>query len=79
MFGGNEIVVVIVVAILLLFSGKKVPELMHSLGRAIGDFKKGRIEAEKEVEEAFSAGKKEALKKDKKVKRKKKKKQPISF
>ena len=72
--GFPEIIVIVVVAVMLLFSGKKVPELMHSLGRAIGDFKKGKIEAEKEVEEAFATGKKESGSKQEKGKKTKGKK-----
>ncbi len=58
MLGGNEVIVIIVAAILLLFSGKKVTELMNSMGRAIGEFKKGRIQAEAEVKKALEDGKK---------------------
>ena len=39
MLGTTEIVV-IVLAILLLFGGKKIPELARSLGSAIKEFKK---------------------------------------
>lgn len=33
--------IVILVAILLLFGGKKIPELMRGTGRGIKEFKKG--------------------------------------
>lgn len=36
--GGTELVVILVV-VLLLFGGKKIPELMKGLGRGIKDFK----------------------------------------
>ena len=36
--GGTE-VIVILVFVLLLFGGKKIPELMKGLGRGIKDFK----------------------------------------
>lgn len=34
-------IVLIVVAILLLFGGKKIPELMKGVGRGIKEFKEG--------------------------------------
>jgi sec-independent protein translocase protein TatA len=36
--GGTELVVILVV-VLLLFGGKKIPELMKGLGKGIKDFK----------------------------------------
>lgn len=36
--GGTEIIVVLVI-VLLLFGGKKIPELMKGLGKGIKDFK----------------------------------------
>jgi sec-independent protein translocase protein TatA len=59
MISGNEILIVAIIAVFLLFSGKKIPELMNSVGRALGEFKKGRTIAEKEVEEALRQGKEE--------------------
>ena len=38
MFGGTEIIWV-VVAILVLFGGKKIPELMKGLGKGMKEFK----------------------------------------
>jgi sec-independent protein translocase protein TatA len=39
--GPSEFVVIVIVAVLLLFGGKKIPELMRGLGRGIHEFKKG--------------------------------------
>ena len=48
MFGAWE-VVLIVLAILLLFGGKKIPELMRGLGKGVKSFKQGMNEVEKEI------------------------------
>ena len=40
MLGSWEIIV-IVLAVLLLFGGKKIPELMHGLGKGVKSFKDG--------------------------------------
>jgi sec-independent protein translocase protein TatA len=49
--GGMEWVVIIF-AILLLFGGKKIPELARGLGRGIREFK----DATKEVKDEFNKG-----------------------
>tara|TARA_B100000902_G_C26772715_1_gene651192 strand:+ start:325 stop:498 length:174 start_codon:yes stop_codon:yes gene_type:complete len=49
-FGGPEIIL-IVIALLLLFGGKKIPELMRGLGKGISEFKKGKNEIEKDNKE----------------------------
>ena len=43
MMGQTELLLVLAV-ILLLFGAKKLPELARSLGRSIGEFKKGQRE-----------------------------------
>jgi sec-independent protein translocase protein TatA len=45
LIGGWEWVVIIL-AILLLFGGKKIPELMRGLGRGVSEFKKGMQDEE---------------------------------
>ena len=45
--GGMEWVLIALV-VLLLFGGKKIPELMKGLGRGISEFKKGKKGEEKE-------------------------------
>ena len=42
-------IVLIVLVILLLFGGKKIPELMKGLGKGVKSFKDGIKEAEDEI------------------------------
>tara|TARA_B100000965_G_scaffold398398_1_gene416464 strand:- start:1704 stop:1880 length:177 start_codon:yes stop_codon:yes gene_type:complete len=37
-------IVLIVLVVLLLFGGKKIPELMRGLGKGMSEFKKGKDE-----------------------------------
>jgi sec-independent protein translocase protein TatA len=46
---GTFEVVLIAVLIVLLFGGKKIPELMKGLGKGVKSFKQGVAEAEAEV------------------------------
>lgn len=46
---GTPELLVIVFVILLLFGGKKIPELMRGLGKGVNDFKKGLNEVEEEI------------------------------
>lgn len=48
--GGYQIVIVLVV-VLLLFGGKKIPELMKGLGSGIKEFKDASKSDEQELEE----------------------------
>jgi sec-independent protein translocase protein TatA len=49
LFIGTWELIVIVLVILLLFGGKKIPELMKGLGKGVKSFKEGMSEVEKEV------------------------------
>jgi len=44
---------VILLAILLLFGGRKIPELMRGLGRGIKEFNNARASIEDEVKEGM--------------------------
>lgn len=46
---GFQEVLVIALIVLLLFGGKKIPELMNGLGKGVRSFKEGMKEVEKEV------------------------------
>ena len=49
MLGSQEILLIFVV-IVLLFGASKLPELARSMGRSMGEFKRGQIEVEKELQ-----------------------------
>ncbi|MFR9620410.1 MAG: twin-arginine translocase TatA/TatE family subunit [Rikenellaceae bacterium] len=44
--------IVIALVILLLFGGKKIPELMRGLGKGVRNFKEGVNEAKEEINKA---------------------------
>lgn len=45
-------IVIIAFIVLLLFGGKKIPELMRGLGKGVKSFKDGLADVEKEVKDA---------------------------
>lgn len=47
-------IVLIAFVVLLLFGGKKIPELMRGLGRGVREFKDGKDGVKKELEESGS-------------------------
>lgn len=56
--GGYEVVVVLFV-ILLLFGGKKIPELMRGLGKGIREFNTARDTIESEIKQGMKDSEKE--------------------
>ena len=58
MFGTWEIVAIVLV-IVLLFGGKKIPELMKGLGKGVKSFKEGINEVEKEIKDVDTTPKEE--------------------
>ena len=46
--GATEALVILLV-VLLLFGGKKIPELMHGIGKGVAGFRKGIKEIENEI------------------------------
>ena len=44
-------IILIVLVVLLMFGGKKIPELMKGLGKGISEFKKGKNEIEKDLDD----------------------------
>ena len=56
--GGPE-VIIILFAILLLFGGRKIPELMKGLGKGIKEFNNARATIETELKEGMKEIEKE--------------------
>lgn len=52
-FFGPEMLIILV-AILLLFGGKKIPELMRGLGRGIREFNDARNKVSKELNDGLN-------------------------
>lgn len=50
LFSGPHIILIALV-VLLLFGGKKIPELMRGLGRGIREFKDAKDNVSKEIED----------------------------
>lgn len=57
LFLGAQEIILIVIALLLLFGGRKIPELMRGLGRGIREFKEGQKEIPTEQGESKDAPK----------------------
>ncbi|MFB6108403.1 MAG: twin-arginine translocase TatA/TatE family subunit [Haloplanus sp.] len=53
--GGIELMVVLLVVV-LLFGANKVPKLARASGQAMGEFKRGREDIERELREGARAG-----------------------
>jgi sec-independent protein translocase protein TatA len=51
MLGTNEIIIILVI-VLLMFGGKKIPELMRGLGRGVREFNDAKTNVKKEIEES---------------------------
>ncbi len=48
---GAEWIWIIVIIAVFLFGAKKIPQLAKTFGKAKGEYEKGRIEGDKELEE----------------------------
>lgn len=46
--GAPEIIIIAII-VLLLFGGKKIPELMHGIGKGVKSFKDGMNNVEEEI------------------------------
>lgn len=53
----DDWLIIAVVAAILFYGSSKIPQLAHSLGRSLGEFKRGRLEVERELKaEQAAAG-----------------------
>ena len=52
MLGIGEILIIIMVIAVVFFGVKEIPKLARTMGKAKGEFKKGKIEIEKELKDA---------------------------
>ncbi|MEO9320437.1 MAG: twin-arginine translocase TatA/TatE family subunit [Nitrososphaera sp.] len=52
----NVIIVIVAAGILLFVGSKKLPELARAVGRAQGDYEKGKREAAEEIKRAQNQG-----------------------
>ena len=48
------VILVILLIILVLFGAKRIPEVMHGLGKGLSEFKKGTREATDQLHQAMS-------------------------
>ena len=58
-------IVIIALVILLLFGGKKIPELMKGLGKGVKSFKEGINEVEEQINGAETPAKPKEIKDNK--------------
>ncbi|MCR5533593.1 MAG: twin-arginine translocase TatA/TatE family subunit [Bacteroidaceae bacterium] len=61
---GTTEIIIIALVVVLLFGGKKIPELMGGIGKGVRSFKKGMNEIEEEINKEVD--KKEVEKKEEK-------------
>ena len=50
--GINELVILIIVFVVLFYGGDKMTDLARSFGKLSGEYKKGKMEVEKEIKKA---------------------------
>lgn len=51
--GTNEIIVILII-VLLLFGGRKIPELMKGIGKGVREFNDAKNNVKREIEEGTS-------------------------
>ena len=52
--GIEWIILLVIIAVVLLFGPQKLPELARGVGRALGEFRRGRMEVEREITQQFT-------------------------
>lgn len=58
--GGSEWILIFL-AILLLFGGKKIPELMRGIGKGIREFNNAKANVQQEIEDGMKEDEKKEL------------------
>ena len=51
---GTQEIIIILVIVLLLFGGRKIPELMRGLGRGVREFNDAKNNVRKELEDGMN-------------------------
>lgn len=41
-FGGSEFIIPLIILVIILFGGKKIPELMRGIGKGVSEFNKAK-------------------------------------
>jgi sec-independent protein translocase protein TatA len=59
--GGSEWILIFL-AVLLLFGGRKIPELMRGIGKGIREFNNAKANVQQELEDGMKEDKKEVSK-----------------
>ena len=52
--GIEWVILLIFIAVILLYGPKKLPELARGIGRALGEFRRGKMEIEREINSEIS-------------------------
>lgn len=52
--GFELIIILIIIAVLLLFGPQKLPELARGIGKALGEFRRGKMEVERQISTELS-------------------------
>ena len=55
---GTQEIIIIALVVLLLFGGKKIPELMRGLGKGVRNFKEGVNGIEKDITDSVDSDQK---------------------
>lgn len=50
--GGSEWIIILVI-VLVLFGGKKIPELLRGVGKGVGELQKGIHEGKRQLEDSY--------------------------
>ena len=54
---GTQEIIIILVIVLLMFGGRKIPELMRGLGRGVREFNDAKSNVKKEIEDGINEAK----------------------